>query len=191
MYEVKNTCLSVNTGLDEPGPGSFVFHRRFWLSLHSIGMVVSLLTPVPLGPRKRDHSLEDSILLADSEVFADAMNSPVLFACLFSLGISSATAVGEGTAVGESGDWLSGRCECVIARPVPCLVGTRIAKNEPTSTNPRISVAIISLPSVSFILLLSLLFKLQLVLWSASIRLDFGVDLEQSEHHMASASRSG
>lgn len=43
-------------GEDEPGPGSWVFHSRFWVSDHVTGRSVSGLIPWPLGPRKEGQS---------------------------------------------------------------------------------------------------------------------------------------
>ena len=45
-------------GLDEPGPGSGLFHRTFFVSLQVSGRLVSSLMPDPFGPRKRVQSAE-------------------------------------------------------------------------------------------------------------------------------------
>ena len=48
---------SPNTiGLDAPGPGIGVFQAMFSDSLHLTGSPLAELTPIPLGPRKPDHS---------------------------------------------------------------------------------------------------------------------------------------
>src|SRR5262245_44222618 len=52
--------VRANTGDEWPG-GSEVFHRTLFPGPNSTGRFVASETPVPLGPRKRDHSLSFAI----------------------------------------------------------------------------------------------------------------------------------
>src|SRR5215472_8563292 len=55
--EVSKKSLPLQTTGDElPTPGISTFHRRLSLSDQVSGTSLSLLTPVPLGPRKRGQS---------------------------------------------------------------------------------------------------------------------------------------
>ena len=57
-------------GLDEPGPGSGVFHLRFFVSLQVSGSFVSSLIPIPDRPRKRVQSEANSEFAATNTIAA-------------------------------------------------------------------------------------------------------------------------
>src|SRR5689334_16400932 len=52
-------CVAVSTG-DECPCGTAVFHITFFSGPNSVGSPVVSATPLPFGPRKRDHSLLDA-----------------------------------------------------------------------------------------------------------------------------------
>src|SRR5262245_33953570 len=51
MSAVRKTFLSQMMGCENPRPGSAVFHKTFFVSLHSLGRFFSFETPCASGPR--------------------------------------------------------------------------------------------------------------------------------------------
>src|SRR5215470_20365934 len=51
MSEVRKTFLSQIIGCENPRPGISVFHKTFFVSLHSVGRFFSSETPCASGPR--------------------------------------------------------------------------------------------------------------------------------------------